>query len=34
VRLIAEKVAELRGETLEQVAAATERTAESFFRFA
>ncbi len=34
VRLVAEKVAELRGETLAQVAAATERTAESFFRLA
>lgn len=33
VRLTAEKIAELRGETLEQVAADTERTANSFFRF-
>lgn len=33
VRLVAEKVAELRGESLENVAADTERTANNFFRF-
>lgn len=32
-RLVAEKVASLRGVTLEEIAAATERTAEKFFRF-
>jgi TatD DNase family protein len=31
-RLVAEKIAEVRGTTLEEVAAATTRTAESFFR--
>jgi TatD DNase family protein len=33
-RLVAEKVASLRGETVEQIAAQTTRTAETFFRFA
>lgn len=33
VRLTAEKIAELRGESLDQVAADTERTANAFFRF-
>jgi TatD DNase family protein len=33
VRLVAEKVAEVRGISLEEVAAATTATAESFFRF-
>lgn len=33
-RLVAEKIAEVRGITLEEVAAATTRTAEGFFRFA
>lgn len=33
-RLVAEKIAEVRGITLEEVAAATTRTAERFFRFA
>jgi Tat protein secretion system quality control protein TatD with DNase activity len=32
VRLIAEKIAALRGVTLDQVAADTERTAEAFFK--
>ena len=32
-RLVAEKVAEVRGISLEEVAATTSRTAESFFRF-
>jgi TatD DNase family protein len=32
-RLVAEKIAEVRGSTLEEVAAATTRTAEGFFRF-
>ena len=32
-RLVAEKVAEVRGMTLEEVAAATNATAEKFFRF-
>lgn len=31
-RLVAEKIAELRGTTLEEIAAATTRTAENFFR--
>ncbi len=31
-RLVAEKLAEIRGATLEQIAAATEKTASSFFR--
>ena len=31
-RLVAEKIAELRGTTLEEIAAATTRTAEAFFR--
>ena len=34
VRLVAEKVAELRGQSVTEVAAATELTAEKFFRFA
>ena len=33
-RLVAEKIAEARGATLEEIAAATTRTAENFFRFA
>jgi TatD DNase family protein len=32
VKLTAEKIAELRGESLEKVAADTERTANSFFK--
>jgi TatD DNase family protein len=32
-RLVAEKIAEVRGITLEEVAEATTRTAEGFFRF-
>jgi TatD DNase family protein len=33
VRQVADKIAELRGEPLEKVAADTERTAAGFFRF-
>ena len=32
-RLVAEKIAELRGTTLEKIAAATEKTAAGFFKF-
>jgi TatD DNase family protein len=32
VRLTAEKIAELRGESLDKVAADTERTADGFFK--
>jgi TatD DNase family protein len=32
-RLVAEKIAEIRGATLEQIAAATEKTAAGFFKF-